>query len=79
MSLSDISSILYFKGVNISEFIEHFEDIYNNYQVRDENKIKRVPRYCTQMISQFIKKIKKYQDEDWGKLKKRVKERIPNR
>ena len=25
------------------------------------------------MINQFIKEIKKYQDEDWGKLKKKLK------
>ncbi len=64
---------LYFEEVNISEFIEYFENICDDYQVRDENKIKRVPRYCTQVISQFVKGIKKYQDEDWGKLKKELK------
>ncbi len=73
MPLSDTPGIPYFEGVNISEFIERFEDIYNNYQVRDENKIKRVPRYYTQVIGQFVKGIKKYQDEDWNKLKKELK------
>src|SRR6266536_1269563 len=73
MSLSGTPNIFYFEEVNISEFIEYFENICDDYQVRDENKIKRVPRYCTQVISQFVKEIKKYQDEDWGKLKKKLK------
>ena len=73
MPLLDISDILYFEEVNISEFIERFEDMCDDYQVRDKNKIKRVPRYCTQVIGQFVKKIKEYQDEDWGKLKKELK------
>ena len=64
---------LYFEEVNISEFIEYFENICDDYQVRDENKIKRVPRYYTQVIGQFVKGIKKYQDEDWNKLKKELK------
>ncbi len=51
MPLSGTLGILYFERINISEFIERFEDIYNDYQVRDEDKIKRVPRYYTQMIS----------------------------
>ncbi len=73
MPLLDISDILYFEEVNISEFIERFEDMCDDYQVRDKNKIKRVPRYYTQVISQFVKEIKKYQDEDWSKLKKELK------
>ncbi len=73
MPLPGTPDIFYFEKTNISEFIERFEDIYNNYQIRDENKIKRVPRYCTQVIDQFIKEIKKYQNEDWGKLKKELK------
>ena len=73
ISLLGTSGTLYFERANISEFIEHFEDIYDDYQIRDENKIKRVPRYCTQVIGQFMKEIKKYQDEDWGKLKKELK------
>ena len=50
MPLLDISDILYFEEVNISEFIERFEDMCDDYQVRDKNKIKRVPRYYTQVI-----------------------------
>ncbi len=73
MPLLSIPGIPYFEEVNISEFIERFEDICDNYQVKDENKIKRVPRYCTQVISQFVKGIKEYQDEDWSKLKKDLK------
>ncbi len=73
MPLPDIFSISYFEGANISEFIERFENICDDYQVRDENKIKRVPRYYTQMINQFMKKMKEYQDEDWNKLKKKLK------
>ena len=73
MPLLDISGTPYFEEANISEFIERFEDIYDDYQVKDENKIKRVPRYYTQMIGQFVKGMKEYQDEDWGKLKKKLK------
>jgi len=71
--LPDTPDTPYFEGVNISEFIERFENICDNYQIRDKNKIKRVPRYYTQVIGQFIKEIKRYQDEDWNKLKKELK------
>ncbi len=66
ISLPDTSNTFYFKGVNISEFIERFEDIYDDYQVRDENKIKHVPRYCTQVIDQFVKEIKKISGRGLG-------------
>ena len=51
MSLPNTSGTFYFKGANISEFIERFEDMCDNYQNKNENKIKRVPRYYTQMIN----------------------------
>ena len=75
MFLSGTPDTPYFEKTNISEFIERFEDMYDNYQVRDKNKIKRVPRYYTQIINQFVKKIKKYQDKNWGKLKKKLKKK----
>ncbi len=71
--LSGTSDIFYFERANISEFIKRFEDICDDYQVRDENKIKRVPRYYTQVIDQFVKEMKEYQNENWGKLKKELK------
>jgi len=60
MLLLGTPDIPYFEGANISEFIEYFEDICDNYQVKNKIKIKRVPRYYTQIINQFIKEIKKY-------------------
>ena len=79
ISLPGIFGILYFEGANISEFIECFEDMCDDYQVRDKNKIKRVPRYYTQIINQFVKEIKKYQNKDWDKLKKELKKRVSNK
>ncbi len=64
MLLPGTPGIFYFEGVNISEFIECFKNMCDDYQVKDENKIKRVLRYCMQVIGQFVKGMKKYQDED---------------
>jgi hypothetical protein len=48
----------YFKGTNITKFLERFEEIYKDYRVEGSSKkLKRLPKYYTIMISRSIKNI----------------------
>jgi hypothetical protein len=46
----------YFEGANITEFLERFEEMCEDYRVEGSGeKLKRLPKYCSVMIGQSIK------------------------
>jgi hypothetical protein len=63
----------YFKGTNITEFLERFKEICEDYRVEDSSeKLKRLPKYYTIMISQSIKNTTEWIEEKWEELKKEL-------
>ena len=56
MSLLGSPGAPYFKGTNITEFLERFKEICEDYRVEGSSKkLKRLPKYYATMISQSIK------------------------
>jgi hypothetical protein len=35
-----------FEGANVTEFLERYKDLCSDYQVLDDDKLTRLPRYC---------------------------------
>jgi hypothetical protein len=54
----------YFKGANITKFLERFEDLYIDHRIKEANRTKRLPYYYKIAISQFIKSMLKYDKRD---------------
>jgi hypothetical protein len=61
---------LMFKGANVTEFLERYEDLCLDYQVLDDNKLTRLLRYCIQPIAETIKLLKEWKSCDYTILKK---------
>jgi hypothetical protein len=59
-----------FKGANITEFLECYEDLCSDYHVSAEDKVKRLPRYCVQPIAENIRFLKEWRNRDYIALKK---------
>jgi len=47
-----------FKGANVTEFLERYEDLCSDYRVTDKDRLTRLPRYCIQPIAKTIKSLK---------------------
>ena len=60
----------YFDGQNVTDFLDHFSDLYVDYKLSDKEKIKQFPWYCDMRISQSIKTIQEWQDRDWKRFQK---------
>ena len=50
----------YFEGSNIIEFLERYKELYEDYNLRPTDILKRVPRYYKTTISLFVKNIPEY-------------------
>ena len=51
----------YFEGKNITEFLERYEDICNNYQVT--KAVSLLPRYCEASIGRIVKTLPEFISE----------------
>jgi hypothetical protein len=59
-----------FKGANVTQFLEQYEGLCTDYHVPAEEKLTRLPRYCTQPIAETIKSLKEWTDRNYQALKK---------
>ena len=59
-----------FKGANVTEFLERYEDLCSDYHVSASDRFARLPRYCIQPIAETIKSLKEWKDKDYAALKK---------
>lgn len=41
-----------FDGSNQTEFLEVYDDMCNNYQVLDSERLKSLPRYCESLLKE---------------------------
>lgn len=48
----------YFKGANITSFLDRYEDLCSECGLRTDEMINRLPRYCEMMIEQTVEIIK---------------------
>lgn len=47
----------FFKGVNVSKFLEKFNNIYDDYQMSALEKICRLPWYCEIFIAWYVRSV----------------------
>jgi hypothetical protein len=59
-----------FEGANVTDFLEHYEDLCSNYHVSVKDRLTRLPRYYIQPIAETIKSLKEWKDQDYTTLKK---------
>jgi len=63
----------YFEGANITEFLERFEEMCEDYGVEtDEEKLRRMPKYCAEGVGRGIKSMPEWIEKKWGDLKKEL-------
>jgi hypothetical protein len=62
-----------FKGANVTEFLERYEDLCSDYQVSDDDKLTRLLHYCIQLIAKTIKSLKEWKSRDYTTLKKALR------
>ena len=46
---------LFFEGANISEFLERFENMCDDYRMSTSEKIRRLPWYCRMFTAQHVR------------------------
>ena len=63
-----------FKGDDISEFIEYFEEAYVDYTIKDVDKIARFNRWCKPEQRRIIKRFDDADKATWDSFKKALKE-----
>lgn len=59
----------YFDGSSITEFLETYEDMCNDYQVCDKEKLRQMPRYCESLTESYIKTLAEFVEDDYQDLK----------
>ena len=61
--------VLHFNRAEISEFLQRYKEIVEDYQLRILEALKRLPRYCEPAIGEHIHTIVQWLDRDWQDLK----------
>ena len=64
MPYSGIPKTPYFDGRNVTDFLNRFSDLCADYKLLNQEKIKRFSWYCDMKISQSIKSIWEWKDQD---------------
>ena len=49
--------------------MERYEDIYTDISLGKDKIAKRLPRYCSLVIGQYVKAMEGYKRRDWDRLK----------
>ncbi len=62
-----------FTGINVTDFLERFEDITTDCGLSDDRKMQRVQKYCEFGIAQRIQDLDSYEEKDWKGLMKEMK------
>lgn len=58
----------FFEGANVSEFLERFEDMCDDYRMSTSEKIRRLPWYCEIFTARHIKSVIGFSGLDWAKI-----------
>src|SRR5438045_2567154 len=61
-----------FEGANATEFLDHFNDLCKEYLVLDEDKLVKLPQYCSRSIGDAVKSLKEWKDKDYPALWKAI-------
>ena len=70
MSFSEINEISYFQNQNVSNFLNRFDFMCENYEFFEIDRIKRLSWYCEKIIDEYLRMFTEFNDEFWQKIKK---------
>ncbi len=73
MSLPHTPGVSLFIGINVTDFLERFEDMATDCGFSDDCKVQRVQKYCEFGIAQRIQDLDSYEEKDWKGLMKEMK------
>ena len=59
-----------FDGTNVTEFLDRYDDTCNEHFVEGDDKLNKLPRYCTPNIRDAIKSMKEWKLKDYSILRK---------
>jgi len=62
LSLSNQPGAPHFNETNISNFLKNQSDIYIDCGIREDEKVRRFPKYISDSVSNYIKTLQKYED-----------------
>ncbi len=74
MPLLRTLSILYFSGINISDFYMHYKAIATDYSLNTRDTLSRLPWYCELTIGNHIYMIEEWINSNWEALKEALLE-----
>lgn len=60
----------YFDGKNVTDFLNRYEDMCNDFRVEESERLKRLPRYCEEITKDYVTGLTEYEEEDYSGLKK---------
>lgn len=58
----------FFEGANVSEFLESFENMFDDYRMSTLEKVRRLPWYCEMFTARHIKSVIVFSGLDWDKI-----------
>ena len=70
MFLSEINKTSYFQDQNVSNFLNRFDFMCENYELFEIDRIKRLSWYCEKIINEYLRMFIEFNDEFWQKIKK---------
>ena len=63
MSLSEINEVSYFQDQNVSDFLNRFDFMCEDYELSEADRIKRLPWYCEKTIGEYLRMLTEFNDE----------------
>ena len=55
MLLPGFVEVPFFRGRDTTEFLERYDKLCDEYSLKEEQKVAKLPRYCKQSISEVVK------------------------
>ena len=59
----------FFEGANVTEFLERYEDQCEDARLTERERVRRLPRYCTLPVGQYVKAMDGWSSGNWDQLK----------
>ncbi len=79
MLYSEAPGSLFFEGGNVSEFLDRFENICDDYRMFTSEKIRRLPWYCEMFTTRPVRSLIGFSEQDRGKICTGLKKAYKNR
>lgn len=61
-----------FMGANVTEFLERYEELCEDYGLTERERLTKLPRYCFRPIGERIKSWQEWEEKEWGLLRENM-------